>query len=72
VQLARTLKPDIVFRGVPVPWWAGGSANIPPRTFVAERYARGEISVEEYRGRLGGLKGGRRDRAFSKEEEGGS
>jgi putative membrane protein len=44
-------------------WWRGGrgrwaTQHVPdPRAILAERYARGEISHEEYRERLGHLEG---------------
>lgn len=43
-------------RGRRGPWAAYGGPRAPdPRAILAERYARGDITLEEYRERLGNL-----------------
>ncbi len=43
------------WRGRRGPWAAYGAPGPDPRAILAERYARGEITLEEYRERLGNL-----------------
>ena len=43
------------WRGRRGPWAAYGGPAPDPRAILAERYARGEITLEEYRERLGNL-----------------
>jgi putative membrane protein len=44
----------VVWRGRPGPW-GRRHAGPDPRAILAERYARGEIGLEEYRERRGNL-----------------
>ena len=44
-----------LWRGRRGPWAAYGTPAPDPRAILAERYARGEITLEEYRERLGNL-----------------
>lgn len=46
----------IVFRGFGGPRWRGPSGTERARDILAERFARGEISGEEYRSRLDELR----------------
>ena len=43
------------WRGRRGPWAAYGGPAPDPRAILAERYARGEITLEEYRERLSNL-----------------
>lgn len=43
------------WRGRRGPWAAYAGPAPDPRAILAERYARGEITLEEYRERLGNL-----------------
>jgi len=45
----------VFWRGRRGPWAAYGGHGPDPRAILAERYARGEISHDEYRERLGHL-----------------
>jgi putative membrane protein len=45
----------LLWRGRRRPWAAYGGPAPDPRAILAERYARGEITLEEYRERLANL-----------------
>jgi putative membrane protein len=45
----------LVWRGRRGPWMGQSAPATDPRAILAERYARGEITYDEYRERLGHL-----------------
>lgn len=44
-------------RGGPPPWGAGGTGTVSAEQILAERFAHGQIDENEYRSRLGVLRG---------------